>query len=93
MATRSEQYKANSQRKSRGNARKGASKPGKPSRAKKHAAKKATYALEEKSATRSRKSSRKSANRAKPESTLEIREQLQKGSPERAYEKAAARKR
>ncbi len=93
MATRSEQFRAEAQRKSRGKKRTGNAKPGKPARAKKHAEKKATFALEETGGKRSRKSSRKSANRAKPESTLEIREQIQKGSPERVFERAAARKR
>ncbi len=93
MATRSEQFRSESQRK--GGAKKKRKNPAKtkPTRAKGHAAKKATYALEEKSAKRpSRKSSRKSANRAKPDAALNVREEIQKGSPERAYEKAAARR-
>lgn len=36
---------------------------------------------------RSRKSTRKAANRGKPASTLEIRESLQKGSPEARHDR------
>jgi hypothetical protein len=92
MATRSEQFRADAQRTGKKKKRKNPEAK-KPTRAKSHAAKKATYALEEAGGKRpSRKSSRKSANRAKPDSGLNIREEIQKGSPERAYEKAAAKR-
>jgi hypothetical protein len=102
MATRSEQFHANEQR--RGETpddqrrRAARSKPGVPlterSRAKKHAEKKATYALEETAAGAqpSRKSTRKSANRAKPDTNLTLRESLQKGSPEARYRRASAQR-
>jgi hypothetical protein len=102
MATRSEQFHANEQR--RGEApeerdrRAAKSKPGVPpserSRSKKHAEKKATYALEESTAGAkpSRKSTRKSANRAKPDTNLTLRESLQKGSPEARYRKTSAKR-
>lgn len=78
MATRSEQYKANAQRTGAAKAKKAkrakASKPGSPlasrSRNKKGASKKATYALEEQKGRPSRKSTRKSANRSKPDAGL-----------------------
>jgi hypothetical protein len=97
MATRSEQYHANEQRRGRGKkTRSGRTKPGvapsNRSRAKKHAGRKATYALEEtESAKPSRKSTRKSTNRAKPDANLNAREALQKGSPEARFRKASAR--
>lgn len=96
MATRAEQYRAEEQRKGKRKVRSGRSKPGVPgpkrTRAKKHAAKKATYALEETKGKRpSRKSTRKAANRMKPDAGLNRREELQKGSPENRYEKSAAR--
>ncbi len=98
MATRSEQHHAAEQR--RGWAGKTKAKRSKPgvapkhrSRAKPHAAKKATYALEQTIAgTRpSRKSSRKSANRAKADSGLNLAEALSKDSPESRFRKARAR--
>jgi len=59
----------------------------------KHAAKKASYALEapSKDGRVSRKSTRSSANRAKPDSNLTLREQRQKGSPTARARKARAR--
>src|ERR1044072_53536 len=100
MATRSEQFHADTQRRcerdEQRRRRAARSKPGVApsdrSRSKKHAEKNATYALEEPSngAPPSRKSTRKSANRAKPDASLNIRESLQKGSPEARYEKSRA---
>jgi hypothetical protein len=61
---------------------------------KKHAAKKATYALEDTANGRvSRKSTRKSANRAKSDTNFNLRENLQKGSPTARFRKASARTR
>jgi hypothetical protein len=96
MATRSEQTHAEEQRKGpRGSIRAGRSKPGVPlaerSPDKEHAGRKATYALEaEREGRPSRKSTRKSANRSKPDSGLNIREQLQKTSPEARARKSRA---
>jgi hypothetical protein len=102
MATRSEQAHAEEQRKngsSKSRTRAGRSKPGAPpgtrTRAKKHAGRKATYALEATEAPEggrpSRKSTRKSANRAKADAGLTGREQLVKGSPENRYAKGKSR--
>lgn len=95
MATRSEEYRSSEQRRARG--KKKTSDPKKPSggtrsRAKKHAGRKATYALEDTGTAKpSRKSTRKSANRAKPDANLNGREALQKGSPEARFRRANAR--
>ncbi len=97
MATQAEQHRAEEQRTNRApRVRQGRSKPGVApkvrARAKKHAEHKATYALEETNGKRpSRKSTRKSANRSKPDAALNAREQLQKGSPEQRARKARAR--
>jgi len=97
MATRSEQFHANEQRKSaKSRMRPGRTKPGvapkNRSRAKDHAGKKATFALETTEAEKrpSRKSTRKSANRAKPDSTFNAVEELRKGSPESRFRKDRA---
>ena len=96
MATQAEQHRAEEQRRAQGKktgagrTKTGASKEW--SRAKMHAGRKATYALEETDGARpSRKSTRKSANRSKPDASLNAREELLKGSPEQRYLKAAAR--
>lgn len=60
----------------------------------KHAAKKATYALEDSATGRpSRKSSRRAKNRAKPNSNLTRQRQREARSPEARASQAAARKR
>ena len=95
MATRSEDYRSAEQRRARGKKKPTAPakrSAGVRSRAKKHAGRKATYALEDvTSAKPSRKSTRKSANRAKPDANLNARETLRKGSPESRFRKAHAR--
>jgi hypothetical protein len=99
MATRAERFHANEQRtgKTREPMRPGRTKPGLPSevrsRAKAHAARKALYALEETADGRrpSRKSTRRSANRAKPDATLNGIEELRKGSPQSRFRKEQAR--
>ncbi|MCW5891093.1 MAG: hypothetical protein KIT14_11155 [bacterium] len=59
-----------------------------------HAAKKATYALEDSATGRpSRKSSRRAKNRAKPNSNLTRQRQREVRSPEARATQAAARKR
>ena len=100
MATRAEQYRAGQARRGRSNGakQKAGSKPGLArsdrSHSKVHAAKKASYALEpERAARPSRKSTRKSANRAKADASLNLREQLQKGSPEARFRKSQVRSR
>jgi hypothetical protein len=92
MATRSEEYRSNEQRSGRAKKKTAKKATGTPrSRAKKHAGRKATYALEDTgSAKPSRKSTRKSANRAKPDASLNVRETLQKGSPESRFRRAKA---
>lgn len=98
MATRAEQYKAAQERHGHegSGVRKERSKPGVPPAArshdKKHAQKKATYALEQTTNGRpSRKSTRKAANRAKPDSNFNLREEMQKASPTNRFRKAHAR--
>ena len=98
MATRSEQYRAEQQRRGNRKSARQASrtKPGVAprdrSRSKAHAGKKATYALDADEKGRpSRKSSRKSANRAKPDASLTISEALRKESPEARFRQARAR--
>ena len=58
-----------------------------------HAGKKASYAREEPAADgrKSRKSSRSSANRSKPDTNLTLREQRAKSSPEARFRQAKAR--
>ena len=99
MATRSEQHHADEQRhkeresktNKQGNRSKPGSAPGDRLRSKKHAERKATHALEpDRRGRPSRKSTRKSANRAKPDTNLNLREDLQKGSPEARFRKADA---
>jgi hypothetical protein len=97
MSTKAEQFKVEEER-AAANAHKGRirperSKPGAPpgerTRSKKHAARKATYALEAPAEGRpSRKSTRKSANRAKPDANLNLREMREKSSPEARARKA-----
>ncbi len=101
MATRAQQFRADAQRTGAAKAKKAkrakGSKPGIPkaarSRAKKHAEKKATYALEPTPAKGrpARKSTRSSANRAKADAGLTGREQLRKGTPEAKYAKSRAK--
>ena len=98
MATRAEEFKSASERtaKPKSGIRAKRSKPGVPTgervKAKKHAQKKATYALEETAGKATRKSTRKAANRAKPDSAFNITEQVKKDSPTARYRKAAAKR-
>jgi hypothetical protein len=98
MATRSEQFRANQQRKhpkqvtpTRSAAPKRTPTTAQ-SRRTQHASKKATYVLEvvEKGQRPTRKSTRKSANRSKPDAKFNILESLVKGSPESRFRKASA---
>lgn len=97
MATRAEQHQAEEQRKNReanGRGRAAKKSAGKTTRAKKHAGRKATYALEEgtnASKRPSRKSTRKSANRSKPDASLVRREGMKKGAPTAKFRKSAAK--
>ena len=99
MATRAEQFHADEQRTGKSAERKRAArtKPGVPaskrSRSKVHAAKKAAYALELPANAKrpSRRSSRSSANRSKPDTAYNAAEEIRKGSPESRYRKARAR--
>ncbi len=98
MATRSQQHHAEAQRRGARNtkANKQGSKPGSTpsarSRTKMRAGRKATHAIEpDRKGRPSRESTRKSANRAKPDTNFNLREQRQKGSPEARFRRAAAR--
>jgi len=99
MATRAEQAHANEEKKGMSAKAKKrhaakiarAAKKG-PKRPNKAAAKKATFAAEKPAKRASRKSTRASANRAKPEATLEIREEIQKGTPTNLARKSAAKR-
>jgi hypothetical protein len=91
MATRSERQRAASQR-----TKHKEKTPTRPraadSRRKRRSSRKATYALEAPRKGRpSRKSSRKSANRAKPDAAFNITETVRKGAPTQLYRKARAR--
>jgi hypothetical protein len=98
MATQAEQFRANEQRKhSKRATSPSAGKRRRPSaeasRRTEHARKKATHALEialERQRP-TRKSTRGSANRAKPDATFNILESLVKGSPEARFRKATAK--
>jgi hypothetical protein len=57
----------------------------------KRAGKKATYAFEGTAARRSRKSTRKSANRAKPDAGLTIREEFRKSAPKERHSRETTR--
>jgi hypothetical protein len=93
MATRSEQYRAQTERDAsmkNAKADKAVAAPHEPSG---HVAKKATYAREENVALedRSRKSSRKSANRAKTDTSEMHAAQMKENTPEKSYERSAAK--
>jgi hypothetical protein len=99
MATRSEQKHADEQRRgardTKPNKRVNRSKPGSAPadrlRSKKHAKRKATHAIEpDRKGRPSRESTRKSANRSKPDTNLNLRENMVKGSPEARFRKADA---
>jgi hypothetical protein len=101
MATKSEQVRAEEQRKGaargRGSPRAARGKPGVSprdrSRAKKRVAKRATYALETGAGKRpSRRSTRASANRAKPDASFNLTEQLERCSPEARFRRSRARR-
>jgi hypothetical protein len=88
MATKAERFRSDQQRSGRSGrkARTSRKKPAKASwsRDKHHAAVKATHALEETNAAGgrpSRKSTRASSNRAKPDAPFDITEEVRKGSP------------
>lgn len=102
MATRAETHHAEEQRhgitpkaRKRAKARRSRTEKLGAAHAKKHASNKASYALEvpSKKGRSSRKSTRASANRAKPDSNLVLREGRRKGSPENRARKARARTR
>ena len=92
MATKSERARAEEQRDRA--KRKTASQrtaPDTTTNESERAAKKATYAFEETSGRRSRKSTRKSANRAKPDASMTIREEFRKSSPKERHSREATR--
>jgi hypothetical protein len=89
MATRSEQFKAEAERKHPSTAHvTGETKPTAPHG---HAEKKAVYAREAQPADNarpSRKSTRKSANRAKTDATLQHSVQMKENTPESRHERS-----
>lgn len=93
MATRSEQYRAQTERaaSTAKDAPKAVAAP--PPEEAGHAEKKATYAHEEGVALdhRSRKSSRKSANHAKTDATEVHAAQMKESTPQQSYERSAAK--
>lgn len=100
MATRSQEQHAEQQRRGltartrkRATARKRRRDKLSASHTAKHARGKASYALETPSrrGKASRKSSRASANRAKPDTNFNLREEMVKGSPESRFAKARAK--
>jgi hypothetical protein len=90
MATRAEQARARAER--HGHEKPKARKTTKKGPQSKHAGKKATYAYEVSAKRPSRKSTRASANRTKPDASLVGRAALTKSSPEARYRKARARR-
>jgi len=93
MATRAEQFRNQEQRLSKGEtppAKKRAPKGGQLAKPR-AVPSNATYALEASApdGRRSRKSTRASANRAKPDTNFNLRESLVKGSPEAAFARRA----
>lgn len=100
MATRAERAHADEQKKgpNKKTIKKAAAKKAhratpKNPRAKAHAEKKATYALEETGTKRSRKSTRKAANRAKPDAAKTIHQENAASAPKsRARRSSAATK-
>lgn len=100
MATRAESLHAEDQRHGvrpkaakRAKARKSPAEKAGPPHERKHAGKAASYALEapSKAGRSSRKSTRSSANRAKPDTNLTLREGRSKGSAANRSRKARAR--
>jgi hypothetical protein len=92
MATRSQQFRAQTERDA-STAKDAPKAVTPPPEAAGHAEKKATYAREEGVAleSRSRKSSRKSANHAKTDATVLHAEQMKESSPQQSYERSAAK--
>jgi hypothetical protein len=86
MATRSEQFKAEAERKHPSSTQVET----KPTAPHGHAEKKAVYAREAQAtdAQPSRKSTRKSANRAKPDTTLQHSVQMKENTPESRHERS-----
>lgn len=98
MATRADQYRSRQERTNGAARRKGRVAIKKPKKAtwahdKAHAASKATHALEPTSPGKrpTRKSTRKSANRAKGDAAFNITEQVKKGAPSVRARNARAR--
>ncbi len=101
MATQSEQFHADEQRRESAKKRKNAPRSNGSetqnvrdgARKRGHTESKATYALEPKTVGRrpSRKSTRKSANHAKSDAGLNRVEQQRKGSPDAAFRRTRAR--
>ena len=88
MATKAERARAAAERTTHRSKKASRKAPGGDSRKKR----KATYALEPPRKGRpSRKSTRKAANRAKPDSAFNITEEVRRGAPSQLYRKTRAR--
>ena len=85
MATKSEQFHAEQERTAAKKATVARAKPDATTNESDRAGKKATYAFEEAEGRPSRKSSRKAANHAKPDTGLTLREQLVKNTPKERH--------
>jgi hypothetical protein len=98
MATRAEQFRTQVERRSKNETKRSikpkTSRPAQKARRLPGAPSNASYALEPPAADgrRSRKSTRGSANRAKTDTSFNLREALVKGSPEARFRKAKAKR-
>jgi len=92
MATKSEQFRAEEQRQAHvAKAQAARSKPDTQSNESERAGKKATYAFEQTAGTPTRKSTRKSANRAKPDASLTLRQEMVASSPTERFRRESGR--
>lgn len=92
MATKSEQFHAEEQRRAQtAKAKTARSKPDTQSNESVRAGNKATYAFEAVAGTPTRKSTRKSANRSKPDTALTLHEQQVRGTPEARFRRESGR--
>lgn len=92
MATKSERFRAEEERrKAINNATTERPAPDPTTNESERAGKKATYAFEGSSGRRSRKSTRKSANRAKPDAAMTIAEEFRANTPKARHSRETTR--
>lgn len=92
MATKSEQFHAEEQRRAQaGKTKPARSKPDTQTNESVRAGEKATYAFEETAGRPTRKSTRKGANRSKPDTGLTLHEQHVRGTPEERFRRESGR--